>query len=133
MIWEFPEKAKLADPILTFIFVFIVFVPSISIVVECCSVLMEGTPRGFNTTEFEEQVKQIPDVCEIHDLHIWCPDIGRKAMSVHILSNPNKCGQVLRKVTALCRANGIYHSTIQVETTQDKEDQNYIDCHHQMH
>jgi len=94
---------------------------------------MEGSPLGFDINQFEEQIKAVDEVCEVHDLHVWSPDIGRKAMSVHIFTNSCRRGYVLRKVTEICRAYGIYHSTIQIETTQDKEHQNYIDCEHQMH
>jgi len=133
VIWKWPQEARLVDPILTFVFAFIIFVTSIKVVIDCVSVLMEGAPRGFAGHDFEEQLKQIDGVVEIHDLHIWCLGVGQNAMSAHIYTNLPQTGPVLRKATALCRAYEIYHSTIQVEKTQDESHQDWINCKHNVH
>lgn len=78
---------------------------------------MEATPVGINLEQFEEQMLAIPDVKDIHDIHIWSLSHGKPgtfnkmlAMSAHIFStNPVR---TLQKATALCRQYGIYHSTI---------------------
>jgi len=133
VIWKWPQEARLVDPILTFVFAFLIFVTSIKVILDCVSVLMEGAPRGFAGKEFEEQLKQIDGVVEIHDLHIWCLGVGQNAMSAHIYTNLSQTGPVLRKATALCRAHEIYHSTIQVEKTQDESHEDYISCKHNVH
>jgi len=133
VIWKWPQEARLVDPILTFVFAFIIFVTSIKVIIDCVSVLMEGAPRGFSVHEFEEQLKQIEGVVEIHDLHVWCLGVGQNAMSAHIFTNLPLTGPVLRKATALCRVHGIFHSTIQVEKTNDESHEDFINCKHNVH
>jgi len=133
VIWKWPEEARLVDPILTFVFALIIFVTSIKVIIDCVSVLMEGAPRGFSVHEFEEQLKQIEGVVGIHDLHVWCLGVGQNAMSAHIFTNLPLTGPVLRKATALCRVHGIFHSTIQVEKTNDESHEDFINCKHNVH
>ena len=93
---------------------------------------MECVPKDFNLKEFEESIKQIEGVQEVHDLHVWSLGIGKSAMSAHVFTTL-PTGAILKKVTALCRLNGIYHSTVQVEVTQDKKHKSYINCQHKLH
>ena len=93
---------------------------------------MESTPKGFSFMKFEDDLKALEGVSEVHDLHIWSLGVGKNAMSVHILAE-GITGPVLKRVTALSRKYGIYHSTIQVEATQDPKNQHYINCKHNIH
>lgn len=62
-------------------------------------------------SEFKDQLKLIPRVMEVHDLHIWSLSVGKPAMSAHIVCTEGP-EYVLKKATKLCREFGIYHSTI---------------------
>ena len=123
---------KIADPILTFVFAIIVLVTTVRVARDCIMVLMEGTPMELDLDEFESTIKRLDGVTEIHDLHVWSLGVGKPAMSAHILTDYD-IGRVLKKTTEVCRKYGIYHSTIQIEITQDKEHQDYIDCQHDIH
>ena len=92
---------------------------------------MEGVPLGIHLPEFEEKLKNIEDVVEVHDLHIWALTIGKPALSAHILSKNTE--NSLRKATKLCRNYGIYHSTIQVENWHNKNDPKFIRCKQNIH
>jgi len=85
-----------------------------------------------NLEEFEGSLKAVAGVDEIHDLHVWSLGVGKPSMSAHIFTNLDT-GLTLKKTTKVCRMYGIFHSTIQVETTQDKEHEHYIECEHNIH
>jgi len=101
----------IADPICTYLFSVLVFFTTVRIVKECIVVLMEGTPLNIQPREFKEQMTAINGVTELHDIHIWSLSAGKPAMSAHVFAKGDK-NEVLRKITNLCRKNGIYHSTI---------------------
>jgi zinc transporter 2 len=132
LIWISPEKLKLADPIVTFIFAIIVFYTTLQVVKDCIFVLMEGTPAEMDIEEFEQMLHNIEGVVEVHDLHVWSLGVGKPSMSAHIYAT-NDTVAVLKRATKVCRSFGIYHSTIQVETTQDKKHEDYIECAHNIH
>lgn len=131
IIWINPDY-KIADPIVTFIFAAIVLYTTLRIIKDCIFVLMEGTPADFNMEEFEMKLQNVEGVLEIHDLHVWTLGVGKPAMSAHIFSDRNT-GSVLKKVTRICRQYGIFHSTIQIETIQDKLHEDYFECKHNIH
>lgn len=132
MVWISPEKLKIADPIITFIFAIIVLYTTVYVVRDCIFLLMEGTPEELDLEEFERKLISIEGVAEIHDLHVWSLGVGKPAMSAHIFAARDP-GGVLRRANNLCRSYGIYHSTIQVETTQDKDHKHYVECSHNIH
>jgi len=132
LVWIDPVNLKIADPLITFVFAIIVFVVTLRVVKDCIFVLMEGTPAEIDLEEFEDAIKNVAGVAEIHDLHVWSLGIGKTSMSAHIYTNQDT-GAILKRVTKVCRRYGIYHSTIQVETTQDKLHQDYIECEHDIH
>jgi cobalt-zinc-cadmium efflux system protein len=132
LIWISPEKMKIADPIVTFVIAAVVFLTSLKVVKDCLEILMEGIPKGFSLEEFEKEIKQLDGVDEVHDLHVWALGVGKNAMSAHVYTSGNR-GLVLRRVTALSRMHGIYHTTVQVETTKDTKHQDYVNCKHNIH
>ena len=132
LIWISPDKLKIADPIVTFIFALIVLYTTLRVVKDCIFVLMEGTPAELDVEEFEQKLRGIEGVVEVHDLHVWSLGVGKPSMSAHIYAGRDT-GSVLKKATKICRNHGIYHSTIQVETTQDKLHIDYIECAHNIH
>jgi len=92
---------------------------------------MEGVPVGIAMNEFEEKLNQIPGVKEVHDLHIWSLSVGKPAMSAHLFSENTSLS--LKEATKLCRRYGIYHSTLQIENWQEKNDKDFIKCEHNLH
>jgi len=129
LIWIWPDKLKIADPICTFIFSAIVLVSSLTVVKDCLRVLMEGTPKNMDLNKLLSEFEGLPGVKEVHDFHVWCISADKVSMSVHIRTTevPKK---TLKSATDLCRKYGIQHSTIQVE---EDEDAAFIDCSHDMH
>ncbi|KAL4497071.1 hypothetical protein ABPG72_002227 [Tetrahymena utriculariae] len=122
----------LADPICTYIFSILVLFTTVPVCRDCIRVLMEGSPKEINIQDFKEQLQSLEFVQEIHDLHIWSLSKGKPSMTCHMFvsQNPKK---VLKESTRLCRQNGIYHSTIQIEEYSQKGARGYIKCDHNIH
>jgi len=75
---------------------------------------MEGAPERMDIPALMKKVNKVEFVSEIHDFHVWSISLGKTAMSAHVKCTENPM-KVLKDVTALCRAVGIGHITIQVE------------------
>ena len=110
---------QMADPICTFLFSIIVVFTTVPITKQAISVLMEASPTGINLEELNSDLQsvtfnQIPEVIELHDLHVWSLSIGKPYMSCHLMSSDPK--SVLEKATRICQSKfGISHTTIQIE------------------
>lgn len=130
IIWIKPEW-KIADPICTFLFSILVIFTTVGIAKECLRTLMEGVPKNINHEEFEKGLASLPEVVDVHDLHIWSLSVGKIAMSAHISSNNPP--RSLKKATSYARKHGIYHSTLQVEKYDPRKPIHSVYCAHNLH
>lgn len=48
---------------------------------------MERVPKDIDYHAIKAELKAIPGVTGVHDLHIWCLSIGKVSLSVHISSD----------------------------------------------
>mmetsp|Transcript_11954 Transcript_11954/g.18835 ORF Transcript_11954/g.18835 Transcript_11954/m.18835 type:complete len:426 (+) Transcript_11954:165-1442(+) len=114
VIWFKPEW-HIIDPICTLLFCIIVFYSTIGVFKSALSVLLEATPPQVDWKTVYGAIKDIPNVSQVHDLHIWSISHGMPSLSVHCTSSDP---DALRKIGALVRGYGIMHSTIQVQTQE---------------
>ncbi|KAL3314295.1 hypothetical protein Ciccas_007090 [Cichlidogyrus casuarinus] len=113
----FHPHLKIADPICTFIFSFLVLLTTINILKDALQVLMEGTPRGLDFNEVKSSLYEIPGVVEVHNLRMWSLTTTKAAVSVHLaLSDHKDSRRVLRVANKLLRQRfNIKEVTIQLE------------------
>jgi cobalt-zinc-cadmium efflux system protein len=90
---------------------------------ECIDILMEGTPGRIDLRSLKSELKAVPGVVDVHDLHVWTITSGMEAMSVHVqVDDKVSSTAVLENIHTLLQAKfGIHHSTVQTEL---------VDCQH---
>ena len=113
IIYFFPEY-KIADPLCTLIFTFLVLYNAYQNLSGCIVILMEGAPLDINVDKIEDDLLKIKGVIEVHDLHIWCLSIGKISMSCHLISNEPQTSLKMAREMIKDKYN-ITHTTIQVE------------------
>ncbi|KAK8393214.1 hypothetical protein O3P69_013310 [Scylla paramamosain] len=113
-IW--PEY-QIADPILTFVFGFIVVVTTLPIIRELAHILMQGAPRNVNYLTLLNDLEGLPGVRTVHNLHIWSLTLDKNALSVHLgIDQSFDAETVLDEAQRLILKNYlVYNSTIQIE------------------
>ncbi len=105
-----------ADAIISIGIALLVLVGAWRLMRESVDVLLEATPRHIELSRVEEQIVSIPDVKEVHDLHVWTLTSGVVAMSGHaVVSNPDANQRVLETVLDRMAQLGIHHVTMQIE------------------
>ncbi|ETO28067.1 hypothetical protein RFI_09068 [Reticulomyxa filosa] len=126
LIWA-DHKLRLLDPICTLIFSIIVVFTTTTLVRDALDVLMENVPKHINLDKLTQTLKELPDVADVHDLHVWNLSVGKPALSVHLLAKsstydsdgkiiPACADGILRKAQKICSEEfHIQHSTIQIE------------------
>ena len=84
-------------------------------------ILLEGVPKGISIDEVEKELVALPEVNDIHELHIWCICSNIYALSTHALVNDQRMNQaenILAEMKSLLEEKfNITHSTIQFETS----------------
>uniref|UniRef100_A0A7S3CRW1 Uncharacterized protein n=1 Tax=Strombidium rassoulzadegani TaxID=1082188 RepID=A0A7S3CRW1_9SPIT len=114
IIYFFPQW-HIADPICTYVFSVIVCFTVTNVLKECFSVLMEGSPAEIDSDQLVLDLKQINNVVQVHDFHLWSISAGKHSLSTHITCSRNPM-EVLRVATNICRDRyNVDHVTIQME------------------
>ena len=80
-------------------------------------VLMEAAPRGLAVQQVREAIESLPEVCSVHELHVWTITSGLVSLSCHVVAGsaaPQE--EVLGQISGLLRNRyDIRHATVQVE------------------
>jgi cobalt-zinc-cadmium efflux system protein len=84
-------------------------------------IFLEASPRNLDPAAIEAAVRAVPDVSDVHELHVWEVTSGFPALSAHVLVAPGSdCHE--RRVfleQLLLDAFGIDHTTLQVDHRHD--------------
>ncbi len=107
------------DPALSFGIGAMILWSSFGIIRETLNILLEGTPRGMALAKVEDEIRAIPGVNDVHDLHVWSLGSEQHALSCHISIAdipPSASEAILRQVQqVLATKFHIHHTTIQFE------------------
>jgi len=117
IIWFKPEWQKL-DPIITIVFSGMVFYSTLGVMRTSVAVLLEETPSSISWQKVFDDIRNIPCIRNVHDLHIWSICHGEAALTVHCTSDDTSA---LSEVYNVCKSHGINHATIQIQRN-DHED-----------
>jgi cobalt-zinc-cadmium efflux system protein len=106
----------LADPIVSMLLSLLILVSAWRLLRESVDVLLEAVPKHIRMDEVERRLREVPGICDVHDLHVWTVTSGVIAMSGHVVvpeltDHPRVLGASHEAMGSL----GIGHATIQVE------------------
>ncbi|TFG91321.1 MAG: cation transporter [Candidatus Atribacteria bacterium] len=108
------------DPILTFIIGAYVLKEGFDILKKSTDILMEKTPAQINILEIKEIVEKIPEVDNLHHVHIWQTNDKEFLFEGHVdikqdinLSKVEKIRSDINSI--LSNQFGINHTTLQIE------------------
>ncbi|GIY95320.1 zinc transporter 2 [Caerostris extrusa] len=81
----FVPSYKMADPIITIIFSFIVLITTLTILKDIVVILMEGVPKHISFKKIHEILFSLPQVSQVHHLRMWSLTLGKVALSAHVV------------------------------------------------
>ena len=104
-----------ADPVASLVVAALIFWSSWNLLRESTRILLEVAPSEPN--EVAEAMLAVPEVADVHDLHVWTVGSGFPSLSAHVLVEPGAdCHAIrLQLATVLRERFDLAHSTLQVE------------------
>ena len=119
-----------ADPIISVFIALLILAGAWRLVREAAEVLLEMAPRHIDMEKVEEDLATLPELHDIHDLHVWTLTSGFVALSGHgVIDDPAHHQVVLDEIRTRIERHGISHITFQLEprrlhqiTTSSKEE-----------
>jgi cobalt-zinc-cadmium efflux system protein len=105
------------DPIASILIATLVIYSSWTLIRQSVGVLMEGTPSHIEVGAVRAALEDLPDVCGVHDLHVWTITSGFVALSTHIdVDEGADMAAVLKSAERLLAGRfTIRHTTIQID------------------
>ncbi len=118
-------RAYWVDPVLTILIGLYVLRAGWGILAEAVHVLMEGAPPGVDLEALRDAVEALPEVVDLHHLHVWSVGEDDVHLDVHLNVRNMRVseGDALRETigTMLRATFGINHPTIQLECGQCRD------------
>jgi len=113
------------DPILSIVISCVIIVGAVRLVRESVDVLLEAGPAGIELSTVHSDIRGIPGVRQVHDLHIWSITSGMTALSGHVVLDATTLSHsdgILNVIKALLKERyQIDHTTIQIESEAYRE------------
>jgi cobalt-zinc-cadmium efflux system protein len=121
------------DAILSILVSLLILKSTISILHESYHFLMEGVPLHIDYLQVGTDLRNIPGVLAVHDLHVWEMTPSFPALIGHIeIANMQEWPQIMSRINAmLLDKHGIDHVTLQPE--EIGEDHEHDHASHEVH
>ena len=104
------------DPLLTLTFCILVFYSTLSVVRSSVAVLLEGVPPSISYTQVVNDLKEIPHLSSLHDVHIWSISDGEPSISLHAsVEDASQLTPTLEHIKRICQTYKIDHITAQIQ------------------
>lgn len=84
---------------------------------ESGQIFLEAAPTGVDPERIGQRLVEVPNVVEVHDLHIWQITTGAPALSAHVLVRPGaECHSTREQIEHVVHdEHAIEHTTLQVD------------------
>ena len=111
-----------ADPIASLLIAGLIVPRAWKLMAESVGVMLERVPKGFDAEEVEAELRALPGVGDLHDLHLWSLDGVSVIATVHIVAVEGEDrDQLLDRVQAELHRLGAEHATVQIELPEHIE------------
>ena len=105
-----------ADPLVSVLIAGLILVSAWQLVREATDVLLEAAPSHVDVAQLLADLRDVPRLHEVHDLHVWTLTSGFVALSAHgVIEDPMDQRRVLEEIRDRMRRYGIEHVTFQLE------------------
>lgn len=107
------------DPLLSGLIGCLIVWTAWDIIKETLNILLEGLPRGLDLHHVSAAMRRVPDVLDVHDVHIWSLGSNTHALSCHVRIAdvpPSESDSILQDLNrVLGEQFSIWHTTVQFE------------------
>ena len=123
----FKTGALFVDPITSLIIAVVILISTWELLKDSIKLSLHAVPKAIDSVKVKEYLLSLPNVKEVHDLHIWAMSTSDVALSAHLLMNCNPENDFLKKVEHHLEHHfNIGHSTIQIEVGDSADRCNLI-------
>ena len=86
-------------------------------------ILLQAVPADKDISEIKSQIKHLPEVEQVHDIHLWSLDGETDIFTVHLkvynIEKLSEAAKVKSAIRNLLAEKKVAHCTIEVETAEE--------------
>ena len=105
------------DPALSLIIALVIFIGTWRLLKDSVNLILQAVPAGIDPTEVNKFLSNLPEVTDVHDLHIWAMSTAETALTAHLVTPDLHDNDAFLALTCgeLHDRFGIEHATLQLE------------------
>jgi cobalt-zinc-cadmium efflux system protein len=104
------------DSAVSLIIVAVILYSSYKLLINSVNLALDAVPENIDAGKVREYLRSLPEVSDIHDLHIWALSTTEAALTVHLETKKETDVSFIGMIQhELSKRFGIGHSTIQIE------------------
>ena len=104
------------DSLVSFAIIAVILYSSYHLLIDSVNLALDAVPENVNIEAVRNYLKSLPEVTDIHDLHIWALSTTDAALTVHLATNVQTNVAFITNIQRqLHQKFDIEHATIQVE------------------
>ncbi len=106
------------DPVVSLVIVVVILISTWDLLRDSVNLALDAVPEGVDLHGVRQYLAGLPQVVDVHDLHIWGMSTTETALTAHLVMTEAGCDDAFlaRIEGELHRLFGIEHTTIQIET-----------------
>lgn len=124
IIWltEWPGKYY-SDPIISLVITIIIFASALPLVKSASFILLQGVPTHISLDALRQDIRDVPGVQSLHELHVWQLSESKIVASVHVwVSKDVEFMKAAAAIRAVLHSHGVHSCTIQPEFSHGRSD-----------
>lgn len=83
-----------ADPVLSLVIAVVLVLPAVKLIRQSAHILVEGTPEGIQLETVRKTMLAVPQVKNVHDLHLWTLNGRDLYLSAHVETLPGNASEM---------------------------------------
>lgn len=104
------------DSLVSFAIIAVILYSSYHLLIDSVNLALDAVPKNINIEAIREYLKSLPEVSNIHDLHIWALSTTDSALTVHLTTKSLTDVMFITNIQhQLHEQFDIEHATIQIE------------------
>lgn len=118
--WDVP----ILDPILSIAIACFILLNIYRNIRQALRIILQGIPPEIDLSNITRTIELLPEVNNVHDLHVWSMDGEYNILTMHVAVDKNKDLDELvvlkQKIRSLLQEQNIQHTTIEFESVGEK-------------
>lgn len=120
---------RIIDPIMCIGVALFILIHTLKNLKQILDLFLEKTPQNIDMQELKEHLKQIPELEDIHHIHVWSMDGYQNYATMHLVTKSKNIDEIKHKVRSKLEKHGICHAILETETEicSEKECNPHVD------